>query len=232
MKKTALILAALVAGASLSAQTPAAPAPAAPAYTITTDFTYTTKYVFRGVLLAKSAAQPTLKLAAGDFYASIWGSMPLSHGYELEFDYTAGYGFKLADGWNVDTGLTVYTYPGLSSGDKATYEGFVGVNGTVGVLSSGTYAYYDFTLKAFTMQEALGYSITIDPKTSVNITATLGYVSPDAGSSYTYYGLGVTVPYKITEAATFTAGVQYASHNISGLDDNHFWGTVGLTYVF
>ena len=103
--------------------------------------------------LAKGAAQPSVKFTSGDFYASVWSSMPLNHGYELEFDYTAGYGFKLVDGWSLDTGLTVYTYPGLDGGgDKATYEGYVGVNGTVGVLSTGTYAYYDFTLKAFTAQ--------------------------------------------------------------------------------
>jgi len=232
MKKTALIIAALVAGASLPAQTPAAPAPAAPAYSITADFTYATKYVFRGVQLAKGAAQPSIKLTAGDFYASVWSSMPLNRGYELEFDYTAGYGFKLGDGWALDTGLTVYTYPGLSSGDKATYEGFVGLNGTVGVLSTGTYAYYDFTLKAFTVQEALGYSVTIDPKTSVNFTASVGHVAPDVGSGYTYYGLDIAVPYKLTDAATFTVGGHYASHNISGLEDNHFWATVGLTYAF
>ncbi len=232
MKKIVLTLAALVAGASLSAQAPA-PAPAAPSYSVTADFTYATKYVFRGVQLAKGAFQPSVKLTAGDFYASVWSSMPVDKGYELEFDYTAGYGFKLAEGWALDTGLTVYTYPGLGGGaDKATYEGYVGVNGTLGVLTSGTYAYYDFTLKAFTAQEALGYSITIDPKTSLNVLATVGHVSPDVGDSYVYYGLGVTVPYKISDKATVTIGAQYADHDISGLDGSHFWGTLGFTYAF
>lgn len=232
MKKIALIVAALVAGASLSAQTPA---PAAPAYSITADFTYATKYVFRGVQLAKGAFQPSVKLTSGDFYASIWSSMPANRGYELEIDYTAGYGFKLPEGWALDVGLTAYSYPGLdtsSGADKTTFEGYVGVNGTVGVLTTGTYAYYDFTLKAFTIQEALGYSITIDPKTSVNLAATVGHVSPDAGSGYTYYGFGITVPYKLSDAATVTVGAQYADHDISGLEGSHFWGTLGLTYAF
>lgn len=232
MKKIALIVAALVAGVSLPAQAPA-PAPAAPSYSVTADFTYATKYVFRGVQLAKGAFQPSVKLTTGDFYASIWSSMPVDKGYELEFDYNVGYGFKLAEGWALDTGLTVYTYPGLGGGaDKATYEGYLGVNGTIGVLSTGTYAYYDFTLEAFTIQEALGYSAKIDDKTSVNFLVTLGHVAPDAGDSYNYYGVGVTVPYKLSDKATVTVGAQYADHDISGLEGSHFWGTLGFTYAF
>jgi uncharacterized protein (TIGR02001 family) len=233
MKKILLTLATLVAGASLSAQTPApAPAPAS-SYSVTADFTYATRYVFRGVQLAKGAFQPSVKLTVGDFYASVWSSMPADKGYELEFDYTAGYGFKLAEGWALDTGVTAYTYPGLGGGgDKATYEGFAGVNGTIGVLSSGTYGYYDFTLKALTLQEALGYSVTLDPKTSINFLATLGRVWPDAGDNYFYYGLGVTVPYKLSDKATVTVGAQYATNDISGLAGDHFWGTLGFTYAF
>ncbi len=50
MKKVSLLLAALVTGATLSAQSPApAPAPAAPSYSVTVDFPYASKYVFRGV---------------------------------------------------------------------------------------------------------------------------------------------------------------------------------------
>jgi uncharacterized protein (TIGR02001 family) len=234
MKKIALIVVALVAGASLSAQAPApAPAPAAPSYSVTADFTYASKYVFRGVQLAKGAFQPSAKLTVGDFYASIWSSMPVDKGYELEFDYTVGYGAKLTEGWALDTGLTVYTYPGLGGGaDKATYEGFLGVNGTVGVLTTGTYLYYDFTLKAFTAQEALGYSVTIDPKTSINFLATIGHVAPDEGDSYNYYGFGITVPYKLSDKATVTVGAQYADHDISGLEGSNLWGTLGFTYAF
>lgn len=234
MKKIALILAALVAGASLSAQTPAAApvAPAAPSYSITADFTYSTKYIFRGVLLAKGAFQPSVKLTAGDFYASVWSSMPANRGYELEFDYTAGYGFKVDKDWAIDTGITVYTYPGLSAGDKATYEPYIGLNGPLGVFSTGTYAYYDFKLKAFTAQEALGYTVTINDKTSVNLAATYGYVAPDAGGSYSYYGAGATLPFKLSDKATFTVGVQYADHNIVGLEGSHFWATFDLNYAF
>lgn len=229
MKKIALILAALVAGASLPAQ---APAPAAPSYSVTADFTYTTKYVFRGVELAKGAFQPSLKVTSGDFYASVWNSSPVDKGYELEFDYNAGYGVKLDDKWSLDTGLTVYTYPGLDGGPKATYEPYIGANGTIGVLASGTYAYYDLKLKVFTVQQTLGYTFTVDSKTSVALLGTLGRASANDSESYTYWGFGLTVPYKISDKATFTVGAQYADHNLSSATGNHFWGTVDFNYAF
>ena len=230
MKKTALLLAALLTtGAWLSA---ADPAPAS-SYSITTDFTYATKYVFRGVQYAKGAFQPSIKVTSGDFYAGAWMSAPVDKGYELEIDYYAGYGFKLQDGWSLDLGTTLYTYPGLNGGgDKATFEPYLGLNGSLGAVTSATYAYYDFTLDVFTIQETLGYSIPIDDKTSMNWSATLGRAEPDAGSGYTYYGLGVAIPYKVSDKATVTVGAQYADHDLDGVDGNHFWGTLGFTYVF
>jgi uncharacterized protein (TIGR02001 family) len=226
MKKLALLLAALATGASLSAQAPAS------SYSVTVDFPYTTKYVFRGMELAKGAFQPSVKLTAGDFYAGIWGSAPVDRGYELEIDYFAGYGVKLGEGWSLDIGATLYSYPGLDVGDKTTFEPFVGVNGSFGDLSSATYAYYDFTLDVFTVQEVLTYGIKVSDKVTLNVSATLGHASPDSGSGYTYYGAGLSLPYKLTDAATVTAGVQYASHDMKGIDRSHFWGTLGFSYTF
>lgn len=234
MKKTVLFLAALVAGVSLSAQTPVA-APAAPSYTVTVDFPYVGKYCFRGVKYAEGSYQPSVKLAAGDFYAGIWSNVPVDRGFELEVDYYAGYGHKLSDSWALDAGLTAYSYPGLDTSggaDKATFEGYIGVNGTFGSFTTGLYAYNDFTLKAFTVQGTVGYGVPINDKTSFNLLGTVGHVSPDGGADYTYYGVGATVPYKLTDKATFTVGLQYATHNIDLVEDSHFWGTVGLTYTF
>ncbi|MEN9402353.1 MAG: hypothetical protein RL091_1056 [Verrucomicrobiota bacterium] len=228
MKKITLLLAALITGASLTA----ADAPAS-SYSVTADFPYTTKYVFRGVELAKGAFQPSIKLTSGDFYAGIWSSLPVNKNYELEIDYYAGYGFKLPNGWSLDVGTTLYSYPGLNGGgDKTTFEPYVGLNGSFGAVSSATYAYYDFTLDVMTLQETLGYSVPLDDKTSLNLSATVGRVEPDSGSGYTYYGVGATIPYKLSDKSTITVGVQYADHNISGLEGSHFWGTLGYTYTF
>lgn len=230
MKKTALILAALLAGATIHADD-AAPASS---YSVTVDFPYTTKYVFRGIAYADDALQPSVKLTAGDFYAGVWMSAPLDKGFELEIDYYAGYGVKLNDRWSLDVGATLYSYPGLNGAgvDKTTFEPYAGFNGTIGGVTTATYFYYDTTLDVFTAQETIGYSIPVDEKTSVNFSATIGHADPDSGSGYTYYGAGFTVPYKLSDKATVTLGAQYATHNLDGVEDNHLWGTLGVTYVF
>lgn len=234
MKEIALILASLAAVASLPAQALVA-APAAPSYSVTVDFPYVGKYCFRGVKYAKGSFQPSVKLTSGDFYVGIWGNVPVDRGYELEVDYYAGYGLKLSKSWALDVGLTAYSYPGLDTSggaDKTTFEGYAGVIGTFGSFTTGLYVYNDFTLKAFTLQGTVGYSVTINAKASFNLLGTIGHVSPDGGADYTYYGVGATVPYKITDKLTFTAGLQFATHNIGLVEANHFWGTAGLTYAF
>ena len=57
-------------------------------------------------------------------------------------------------------------------------------------------------------------------------------MSPDIGCNYTYYGFGATLPWKLSDPLTLTLGAQYASHNLDGVEDGHFWGTVGLTKSF
>jgi uncharacterized protein (TIGR02001 family) len=229
MKKTALILAALLStGASLLAAEPAS------TYSITADFPYASKYVFRGVQYAEGAFQPSVKLTTGDFYGGIWMSAPVDKGYELEIDYYAGYGFKLSDTVSLDVGATLYHYPGLDTpgADKTTFEAYAGLNGSIEGVNLGLYAYNDFTLEVFTLQANVGYSIPIDDKASLNIAASLGHASPNSGSGYNYYSLGLTVPYKVSDTVTFTVGGNWASHDIDGTDDNHLWVTAGLTVTF
>ncbi|HWA24990.1 MAG TPA: TorF family putative porin [Lacunisphaera sp.] len=231
MKKTALILAALLPlSASLFA---ADPAPAS-TYSITADFPYVSKYVFRGVQYAEGAFQPSVKLTMGDFYAGIWASAPVDKGYELEIDYYGGYNFKLSDKVTLDVGGTLYSYPGLNTpgADKTTFEAYAGLNGSIEGVNLGLYAYNDFTLDVFTLQGNLGYSIPIDDKASLNLAASVGHASPDSGSGYTYYSFGASVPYKFSDTVTFTVGANWASHDISGLDDNHLWVNAGLTVTF
>lgn len=225
---TAALLALASAGPSLYADE----APKS-SYNITVDVPYATKYVFRGIQYAEGAFQPSVKLTSGDFYAGIWGSAPVDKGYELEIDYYAGYGFKLPNGWSLDVGTTLYSYPGLNGGgDKTTFEPYLGLNGSFGAVTSATYLYYDFTLDVLTIQETVGYSIPLDSKTSLNLSATLGRVEPDAGSGYTYYSAGVAIPYKLSDKSTITFGAQYADHDLDGVDGGHFWGTLGYTYTF
>jgi uncharacterized protein (TIGR02001 family) len=231
MKKTILALAALAAGLGLRAED-AAPASS---YSVTMDFTYASKYVFRGVKLADQSFQGTLKATAGSFYSGLWTNQPITDNTDNEIDFFAGYSGKLNDQWTIDAGVTVYYYPELDAStgaDSSTNEGYVGFNGTFGGFTTGLYGYYDFTLEAFTLQGTAGYSIAMDAKASLNLLATLGHVDPKNGDSYNYYGIGATIPYKLNDAATFTVGVQWVSHDIDWVDDNHLYFTAGFTVTF
>jgi uncharacterized protein (TIGR02001 family) len=232
MKKTALILAALVAGASLSAQDAAAQASS---YSVTVDFPYASKYVFRGVQLAEGSLQPSIQVDVGSAYVGIWTNQPITSNIDNEFNFYGGYNFTLNDSWSLDLGATVYYYPELDSSlgaDRETFEGYVGLNGTFGSFSTGVYAYNDFTLDNFTVQGTFGYSVSLSDKASFDLLGTIGHVSADSGDDYTYYGIGASVPYALSDTATLTAGIEYASHDIDGLEKDHLWFTLGLSVSF
>jgi uncharacterized protein (TIGR02001 family) len=236
MKKTAVLLAALVAGAVLRAdEAPVAPAAPAASYSLTADFPYVSSYVFRGVKLTDDAFQPSLKLAVGSAYAGIWLSEPIDSEFDNEIDFYGGYTFALSGGWSLDVGATLYYYPELdpNSGlDDSTVEAYVGLSGTVGGVTLGGYVYRDLTLDATTVQGNLGYGIPVGDKVSVNLAANLGYVTYDDGGDYTYYGASVQVPFKLNDKATITVGGSYATNDIDGAEDDIFWVNAGFSYTF
>jgi uncharacterized protein (TIGR02001 family) len=231
MKNTAIILAALVAGASLQAQEPAS------SYTITVDFSHTSEYVFRGTKFADDSFQPSVEIAKDNWYAGVWTNQPMKSSIDSEIDFYdeidfyVGRGLPLNDTWKVDTGATLFYYPenDKSSGlDTTTFEGYVGITGAVSGFTPSFYTYYDFTLETWAFQGAVGYSIPLADKLSLDLTGTVGLVTPDLGDSYVYYGVGAVLPYKLTDKATASLGIQYASNGATGSED-HFFFTAGIT---
>jgi uncharacterized protein (TIGR02001 family) len=236
IKQTALVVAALAAGVSAQAQ-----AAEASALSVTVDVTYVSDYVFRATQLANASIQPSVEAAYGDFYAGIWASDGISDASGSEADLYAGYGLAIDDTFSADVGVTRYTYQGGSAID--TTEAFVGVSADV-LLTPSVYAYYDFDLDNTTLELSVGYSLPVDAiKTSLDFSAAAGYV--DLGSAlagtpddYTYYSVGVAVPYKLSETATLTAGVDYVYNNedtvagFNGGDNDILVGKVGISIGF
>jgi uncharacterized protein (TIGR02001 family) len=224
MKKILILLfAALFASVTLQA-----------APSVSTDLSYTSKYVFRGVEVSTGAFQPSVNVEAGNFYLGVWGSAPVEKGYELEFDYTLGYNLSVSEKWSVDLGATVYHYPQLdNAGKKYSTEGYIGLNGELLGFTSETYAFYDRDLKTFTAQQTLGRSFELTSKLSLDLSASVGRVRFDDGSFYTYYGAGANLPYQLSEKTTVTLGAQWADHNLTdGTPGNHVWGTFSVGYKF
>jgi len=225
MKKTLVIgLAALVAGTV---------AQAAEELSVSADLTFASKYVFRGIQYGDNSLQPSVEFTIDEIYAGIWAQQALenrnSEGWGDEVDFYLGFTPKLSDTVSLDVGATHYYYP---SGDPTT-EIFVGTNFTYDSLTPGVYAYYDFDLEAFTIQGNVGFSVPLDQMgTSLDLSGSVGHVSPDLGDSYTYYSVGASIPYKLNEHATAKFGVNWASHTLDGVEDDHLWFTAGVTVGF
>lgn len=242
MKKISLILAALATGYVAQAQDAAKTS-----YSVTVDFPYTSKYVFRGIEFAKDSFQPSVEIASGNFYGGLWTNQPIVNNVDNEIDFYAGYNIPLNSNWKVDVGATVYYYPEAdkTSLEQGTYEGYVGLTGSVAGFTPALYAYYDFKLESFTTQASVGYSIPLESAgTSLDLSATYGLVQGTtygikggSDDSYAYWGVGANVPYKLTEKATATVGVQYVSNKnatIAGVDaeNDRVYFTAGLTVGF
>jgi len=230
MNKLALTFAALVLGASLNAADMSAPASS---YSVTVDFPYASKYVFRGIELAKDSFQPSVKVTSGDLYVGLWTNQPLTNNSDNEIDLYAGYGYKINDKWSLDGGLTYYYYPeaNASSGSpEYTTEGYVGINGNLSVLTVGAYLYRDFNLNTYTAQANVGYSVALSDTAKFNLSANVGRVTNNG--SYTYYGASAQIPFQVNKATTFTVGANYSTHNLKTVADDNFWFNTGVTVSF
>jgi uncharacterized protein (TIGR02001 family) len=202
-------------------------------YSLSVDITYATQYIFRGVQLADGALHPSIEGSSEDFYAGIWFATPLenrsSGGWGDEVDVYAGYTPALSDTVALDIGGTYFTYP---SSDN-TFEIFVGANFDLEGITPGVYVYRDLDLETWTYQGNIGYSIPLEAMgASLDLSASVGFVDPDDGDSYTYWGASAVIPYKLADNATVSLGLHYASNDIEFAEDNFLYGTVGVTVGF
>ena len=237
MKKTILLCTALLAGTS-AVLAQEASAVAESDYAVTVDFPFTSKYVFRGVKLGREAVQPSVEVAAGDFYTGVWSNIPLRNEHDgdvtKEVDLYAGWTPKLADNLKADVGATLYWYPSVSDGyADDTFEMFAGLNYTWGNFTPAVYVYRDFDLDIWTYQGSIGYSVPLASLgTSLDFNATAGAVSPDDGEIYGYYSVGVSLPVKLSDAVKLNFGLTYTENDLDHGKDPGLWGTAGVAVSF
>jgi uncharacterized protein (TIGR02001 family) len=259
MKKTALIFAFLaVAGISNAADN--VTVASKPSYSVTSDFSYTSEYVFRGLKNSNAAFQGSVEVGQDDIRVGVWTSQPINAKrdvaivYNNEIDFYAGYKIKLARDLMADFVGTYYYYPQATNGQTHhSYE--LGVGGTYDLagmspafagISTSLYGYYDFRLHQTTVQASVGYSIALkDYGTSLDFSAFIGTasatnLSPDAGwktrESYNYGGIGLNVPYKLAENAQVHVGASWSENDKfstnSGLPKQDLSVSAGITLGF
>jgi hypothetical protein len=224
IKKTLLALAVLTAGVSAQAQT--AVAAQSSALSVTADISYVSEYVFRGNSLADDSIQPSVKATYGDFYASVWNSNDLNSDGVNETDLTAGYGYKLSDSIKLDVGVIRYLYEGQSANDST--ELYVGASVDT-ILKPSFYAYFDNEAQnagVATYTASIGHSVALSViGSSLDLSALVGFVNAYDNEEYVYGVISAAIPYKLSENATLTVGVDYIAND----DDNNVFATRGNT---
>lgn len=241
MKKLLFATLALAAAAGLRAEE------AKSSYSVTTDFTYTTQYFFRGVKNQDSAFQPSVTYTQGGFSGGIWTSQALDKrstawAQGKEYDFFAGYTLPVAEKYSFAVGGTYYCYPSARpslSEAKKTYEGSLAFSGPVGPLTGKLSGFHDFKLDSNTVQLDLGYSIPLS-NDGGSFDVGVYYGRNDIGDGdgdlpgtsgylYKYYGVDVGLTGKLSDKLT----VKVAAHwtNVSDLPhaDTNVWLSVGLT---
>jgi uncharacterized protein (TIGR02001 family) len=246
MKNIIYAIAALSVASGLRAEEPKSD------YSITADFTYASEYIFRGAENAGNSFQPSVELTCGDFSVGLWTNQPVTKHENNEIDLYANYTYKVSNSLKLEGVVTSYNYPEAGRGQtKDTIEPGVGATFTVAGLSPSVYYYHDLTLKADTVQGAVGYSLPLEAiGASVDTSIYIGTVNardwaPDATGpaiheSYGYYGADVSVPYKLNKNATWTIAAHYAENrNLAGvggpagtMGKRNLWFTTGISIGF
>jgi len=195
---------------------------------VSTD--YVTEYVFRGVSLAGEAFQPGAEISVGNFTAGVWASVAVGEEsvfFSDEIDIYAGYSFPLSDTISADVGVTLYHYPQLGgvfdigANDAGTVEVYGGVGFDVPFAPSVT-AYYDFSLKAFTLEGSAEYSAPIGEKTSFDVGATAGLVTVSGGGDYQYGSLSGAFSYGFNDSTSVYVGVNGGLSSQNTFADTNF----------
>ena len=249
MNKPAIIIAALIAGASVRADEPSGPKLD---YSVTTSFSYTSEYVFRGIKNTKDAFQPSVEVDSNNFNLGVWTSQPVTGGQQNEIDIYGGYKYAVTKELSLQAVATYYWYPEFSTtrpnaidGAKDSFEPGVGATYTFMGFSPSLFYYHDFILKSDTVQGALGYALPLASfGTELDFSVYVGTTSagdfapdlpgPSVHESYNYYGADISLPYKLAASTTLTLGGHYAGNDKApiGTPRNHGWFSIAITAGF
>lgn len=217
-------------------------------YSITTDFTYASEYIFRGVEQQDQAFQPAVTFTKDTLSLGVWTSQGLNNknlvwAQGSEIDLWGGYGIPFGEKYTFTVGGTYYWYPSArdSLGEPGyTYELSGGVSGPVGPLTGSATYFHDFKLKANTFQFGLGYSVPMaNANTTLDVGGFYGFndigdgnggLAGESGFDYRYYGLDATLGYKLTPAATLKLGLHFVDvSNLPGAPGANLWVSIGVT---
>ena len=223
----------------------------ASAATATAALDANSAYVWRGLTFNDGIVlQPSMDVSANGFAFNVWGNFDVddydgavNDGEFSEVDLTASYAFKLG-AVDASLGVIEYTFP---AGTDSTTELFAGLGYDLGAgFSISTKFYYDVDqVNDFYLTAGLGYSYSINDKTTLGLSGLISYAGEDFANFYAggtkdgffNYMLTASVKYMVTDAFGIGANINYSdSLDNSVLPDEvvdtTFYGGLNLTYTF
>lgn len=194
---------------------------------VTTGVDFTSQYVFRGASLGDDSIQPYVEANYGNFTVGGWFNTSIGKNSDVvqndEFDLYVGYSVPLDSSISLDLGATYYHYPQggdffeTKDGGAGTYE----VSAAVGFgdvpFSPTVAAYYDLTLKAFTLEGGVGHSLPLSDSNAVDLGLTVGLVDGD-GFSYEWGTATAAVSHAFTDDVSAYIGANFALNSEDVLD--------------
>jgi uncharacterized protein (TIGR02001 family) len=251
MKTSAIIITALLAGASLHADETSELSTPKLDYSITSNFAFTSEYVFRGLKVTDQAFEPSLEVDSNNFDLGIWTSQPIIRNEQNEIDIYGGYKYAVNKDLSVQAVATYYLYPEFNrtsptniDGARNSFEPGVGVTYTIAGFSPSAFYYYDVVLKQQTGLGSLGYALPLASLgTELDLTGYVGTVSAreatpslkkNVHQSYNYTGADLSLPYKLASNTTLTLAAHYANNfnGPLGTKRDLVWWSAGVAIGF
>ncbi len=194
-------------------------------FSASATFGYESEYVFRGTHICGASLTPEVDLGydiGSGFaaYAGVWSNMALDDSSYKEVDVYTGITYTY-DFLTLDLGYLAYLYPDADEFTENTNElkiaASVDTTQWLGEFNVSPFAafYYDFNLKASTVEAGLSYSAPVTKWFfdrnwgTVELGATYGHVSSDDGA-YNYVGLSADAVVAVNQYFSISAGIRYA----------------------
>jgi hypothetical protein len=226
----------------------------ATAATATAALDANSAYVWRGLTFNDGfVLQPSMDVSHNGFAFNVWGNYDLNDYDELgiesgnfsEVDLTASYAFTLGS-VDASVGIIHYLFPEAGA-DAATTEVFAGLSYDLGGgFAISTKMFYDFDqVDDFYITAGLGYTYSINDKTTLGLSGLISYAGEDfteyyAGgtdSGFFNYQLTASMKYMVTDAFGVGANINFTdSMDDDALPDEAVdttvFGGINISYTF
>jgi hypothetical protein len=227
----------------------------ATAATATAALDANSAYVWRGLTFNNGfVLQPSMDVSHNGFAFNVWGNYDvddydgaLDDNKFSEVDLTGSYAFKLGK-VDASVGIIHYLFPeAADDADSSTTEVFAGLSYDLGAgFAISTKMYYDFgAVDDFYVTAGLGYTYSINDKTTLGLSGLISYAGEDftdyyAGgtdSGFFNYQLTASMKYMVTDAFGVGANINYTdSMDDDALPDEAVdttvFGGINLTFTF